>query len=296
MGSSEPAYHEALFARRAELSGEAASWLALAVLEANGPADMVAGLLAPRSEPGSAERGGGFGNAASELGARLLAWVRFRPQDRGVDVLVSELFAANENGRWPTTQGNAWALLALAEYAQRVEARRAEGAATVAWGGEKAEFAFPSTPTAHERAFAVAPERANQPLTLRSAASGPLFAQVSLEAQTSVARSPRQDRGYSIQRAYARLDEKNQPQPVTGLRVGDRVLVTLTLVVRQTAHYVAVDDALPALFEAINPEFKSQATAGADLAQDRVSDHRELRTDRALFFSNDLAPGLYTIR
>jgi uncharacterized protein YfaS (alpha-2-macroglobulin family) len=155
---------------------------------------------------------------------------------------------------------------------------------------------FPATPTAHERGFAVAPARANQPLTLRSAASGPLFAQVSLEAQTSVTRLPRQDRGYSIQRTYARLDEKNQTQPVTGLRVGDRVLVTLSLVVRQTAHYVAVDDALPALFEAINPEFKSHAIAGADLAEDWVSDHRELRTERALFFSNDLAPGRYTIR
>jgi len=296
LGKPEPAYHEALFARRAELSGEAASRRLRPKVRRDGPTEMVAGLLAPRSEPGSAERGGRFGNAASELGARLLAWVRFRPQDPAVDVLVSELFAANENGRWPTTQGNAWALLALAEYAQRVEARRAEGAAKVEWGEEKSEFAFPSTPAAHERAFAVAPERANQPLTLRSAASGPLFAQASLEAQTSVARPPRQDRGYSIQRAYARLDEKNQPQPVTGLRVGDRVLVTLTLVVRQTAHYVAVDDALPALFEAINPEFKSQATAGADLAEDWVSDHRELRTDRALFFSNDLAPGRYTIR
>jgi hypothetical protein len=60
---------------------------------------------------------------------------------------------------------------------------------------------------------------------------------------------------------------------------------------------VVVDDPLPAIFEAINPAFKSQETmAGQRLGIDWMSDHQELRDDRALFFADDLAPGDYTIR
>jgi uncharacterized protein YfaS (alpha-2-macroglobulin family) len=49
--------------------------------------------------------------------------------------------------------------------------------------------------------------------------------------------------------------------------------------------------------EAINPAFKSQEVlAGETLGTEWVSDYRELRTDRALFFSDLLYPGRYTLR
>jgi uncharacterized protein YfaS (alpha-2-macroglobulin family) len=87
------------------------------------------------------------------------------------------------------------------------------------------------------------------------------------------------------------LSELKDPQ------VGDRVLVTLNVDVRKPAHYVAVEDPLPSIFEAINPKFKSQATrAGEALGRDWLSDHQELREDRALFFADNLYPGEYTIR
>jgi uncharacterized protein YfaS (alpha-2-macroglobulin family) len=53
---------------------------------------------------------------------------------------------------------------------------------------------------------------------------------------------------------------------------------------------------LPAIFEAVNPEFKTQAMRGpANGAGDWISDYRELRRDRALFFCNHVAPGSYTV-
>ncbi len=294
LGKPEPASAETLFAKRAELSGEATAWLALAILEQHGASDMVGTLLDPRAAVRAT--GGWFGNAASELGARLLAWVRFRPQDPTVDVLVRELFAANRNGCWQTTQGNAWGLLALAEYAARVEAKPAVSAGAAVWGGKRFDFAFGDEPAAREHTFLLATPLANVPLMLTNAAAQPVFTEVTLAARPRLAQLPRQDRGYLIQRTYAKLDGQNRPQPATALRVGDRVLVTLTLEARQTAYFLAVDDALPAVFEAVNPEFKSRAAAGADLAGDWVSDHRELRADRVLFFCNQLLPGRYTIR
>ena len=99
-----------------------------------------------------------------------------------------------------------------------------------------------------------------------------------------------------LQRTYQKVNDDGSLTNLDSLGVGDPVLVTLQLEVRQPAHFVAVDDALPAIFEAINPEFKTQAVRGAGSAGgDWFSDYRELRRDRALFFRNHLAPGSYTI-
>jgi alpha-2-macroglobulin len=123
-----------------------------------------------------------------------------------------------------------------------------------------------------------------------------LFTQVKLEARPVVGLQPRQDRGFLLQRSYQKLNDDGSLTKADSLGVGDRVLVTLQVEVRQPAHFVAVDDALPAIFEAMNPEFKTQAVRGvADLGGDWASDYRELRHDRALFFCNHLAPGSYTL-
>ena len=44
------------------------------------------------------------------------------------------------------------------------------------------------------------------------------------------------------------------------------MLVTLDFTAPERASYVAIDDPLPAIFEAVNPEFKSQAMAGRELS------------------------------
>ncbi|MCX6924075.1 MAG: hypothetical protein NT154_12830, partial [Verrucomicrobia bacterium] len=82
--------------------------------------------------------------------------------------------------------------------------------------------------------------------------------------------------------------------------VGDRVLVTLNLAVHEGARYVVIDDALPAILEAVNPEFKSQSaglpssSAGNDA--EWMSSFREIRKDRCLFFADSIAQGNYTLR
>ena len=108
---------------------------------------------------------------------------------------------------------------------------------------------------------------------------------------------PRQDQGYSIKRSYAKIEDDGSLSELTEPRVGDRVLVTLRIDARRNARYVAVDDPLPSIFEAVNPVFKSQATrAGEVLDSEWFSSFQELRDDRALFFADWLSAGRYTIR
>jgi uncharacterized protein YfaS (alpha-2-macroglobulin family) len=121
-----------------------------------------------------------------------------------------------------------------------------------------------------------------------------------IEARPPETQLPRQDRGFSVQRRYDRLDDDNQPRDLNGLRVGDRVLVTLNLSVHEGARYVAVDDALPSILEAVNPEFKTQAARSADSLADTgdqwLSNFREIRKDRCLYFADWVGPGNYTLR
>ncbi len=295
-GRPEASYHEVIFKKRNSLSSESRALLALAILESKGSGEMVEELLS--SKPSSKRSDNDwFGCDAREIAVRLLAWSAFRPAAPAVDVLVAELMQAQSKGHWNTTQGNAWSLFALTEYAARVETRFKNVEGSVTWGQNSGAFQLAEKTATFEKTFTTSPQLASTPLVLANPLKRLLFTQVKLEARPTALQQPRQDRGFMIQRTYARLDDDNQPQDLKQFRVGDRVLVTLQFEVRQPAHYLAIDDPLPAVFEAINPEFKSQQTALTQAAtQDWVSDFRELRSDRALFFRNHLGPGHYTIR
>jgi uncharacterized protein YfaS (alpha-2-macroglobulin family) len=121
-----------------------------------------------------------------------------------------------------------------------------------------------------------------------------------IESRPPETQQPRQDQGFGLQRIYERLDDDNHPQDLRGLRIGDRVLVTLKLTVHETARYVAVDDALPAILEAVNAEFKTQTAGPAGLSAgtdgEWLSSFREIRKDRCLHFADWVAPGNYTLR
>jgi len=79
--------------------------------------------------------------------------------------------------------------------------------------------------------------------------------------------------------------------------VGDLVVVELQFESDRAERFIALDDPLPAIFEAVNPNFDTAGPAGAP--GQRVSwstSYRELRTDRALFFQNQWSPGRFVLR
>jgi uncharacterized protein YfaS (alpha-2-macroglobulin family) len=293
---AEPAYHELMFKQRAQLSAQGRVWLALAILESEGPRELVEELLHNQAAARPAYENC-FSNEASEQAARLLAWARYRPTDKAVDLLARELLQNVQRGHWGSTQGNAWALLALTDYATRVEGQLYSVEGALRYGSQQEHFQLAGRSAVFERVFPLSPALATTPLVLDNPGGRLLFCQTTLEARPTVKTQPPQAHGFTIQRAYARLDDNNAPQPASSLRVGDRVLVTLALRANAEAHYVVVDDPLPAVCEAIQPEFVSEQTRGAgQLTTDWISSHRELRADRAVFFSDYLPAGRYAIR
>jgi uncharacterized protein YfaS (alpha-2-macroglobulin family) len=294
-GRAEPAYHELLFKKRTLLSAEDRALVALAICESGGPAAMGEELLQSVDRPWNAESGC-FGSPSRSAALQLLAWCRLRPDAPALEASVTSLLAQKRAGHWWTTQGNAWSLLALADYFQRVEGASKGADGQLSWGEAGGAFALGGKSQTFTTSFALAKSGAT-PLQLEKQSGGRIYTEVAVETRPQTLAQPRQDRGYSIQRRYARVEDDGSLTELAEPRVGDRVLVTLEIDVRQHATYVAVDDPLPANLEALNPAFKSQSTrAGEVLATSWVSDFRELRADRALFFANAIAPGRYTLR
>ena len=295
-GRSEPAYQEQLFAQRARLSPEDRALVALAVAENQGSEEMIRELLSTNvlAREYDDRR---FDCSARERAIRLLAWTRFKPADPQVDGLARDLMNEQEQAHWGTTQGDAWALLALTEYARRVEGAPEPATGRLVWGEQVLPFELTAATNVFTANLPFA-KRGDARLTLMNASGKRLYTSLTLEARPPVARQPRQDHGFSLARSYQRLNDDGHPQPLAALRVGDRVLVTLRLAVREAARYVAVDDALPSTFEVVNPEFKDQG-AHAQPGQeggDWVADFREIRQDRFLSFADWVAPGNYELR
>jgi uncharacterized protein YfaS (alpha-2-macroglobulin family) len=296
-GHAEPAYHERLYSLRGKLGAEDRALLALAIAEAHGPAGMMRDLLQTNRVHSNYEDR--FDCGARDDAIRLLAWISYQPEDSNVDKLVDDLIRDQKNAHWETTQGNAWGLLALTEYARRVEIKRQPVDGQLTYAGQSISFHVDDRTNVFGHTFAIT-NIGEVPLMLTKQSSNRLYTTVAIEARPPELPQPRQDRGFSIERHYDRIDDNDQLQGSNNLRVGDRVLVTLHVQVHDTSKYMVIDDPLPATLEAINPEFRSrEARSSSALAEDGTwwkSDFNEIRKDRCLSFANYVEPGTYTLR
>ena len=294
-GKPEPAYHDLLFQKRVKLSAEDRALVALAIIESKGPKKMIEELLRPAdATDGYLEQF--FGSVARENALHLMAWTLYQPASPRVDELAIELFSRRSNGHWSTTQANAWSVLALSSYLRKIETGDRNASGEVRWNKTVTPFSVSDAKPLATATFPIEGKGGAEPIRLTKT-GGKVYSETTAEARPKLIEQPRQNRGYTITRRYAKLGDDGKLSAVENLRVGDRVLVTLDIAVPRRATYLAVVDPLPGVFEAINPAFKSQeVAAGETLGTEWVSDYKELRTDRALFFSDLLYPGQYTLR
>ena len=77
------------------------------------------------------------------------------------------------------------------------------------------------------------------------------------------------------------------------------MLVSLDVQVPAPATYVAINDPLPSVLEAVNPDFETSGAGGnapTEEESDWVSDYRELRETRAVFFCDSLPKGRFHLQ
>jgi uncharacterized protein YfaS (alpha-2-macroglobulin family) len=290
-GKPEAAYNEALFQVRTLLSHETRALVALAFLSSGkAPRDVVETLLnAKASAPDTVWL---YGGGAREDALRLLAWTRYRPRSNEIGSLVKELLGERHNGRWDTTQENAWSLLALANYYQSSESAGQPVNGLLVSGSRSLPFALDRRTPSWSTGLALDPTNPMKDLLVQRSGSGALFGEAQFEVYPLVVEQPRQDRGYAVSRTYQKVADDGKLLPADSLKVGDRILVTINIKANRAGRLVAIDDPVPSVFEAINPNFKTQTDDESNADED-YADYRAMRGDRVELFRNQFPAGEY---
>lgn len=294
-GAAEPSYHQILFEKRAELSPENRALLAMAIVEANGP-EAMARELATSAAAGERVASLWFDDPARDTAMRLLACALTGAPPATITPLLEKLLDLQQNGDWRTTQGNAWAIFSLAEFTRLSGLGNPAASGSLSRAGTTTlNFHLPASGGFTESSLDL-PWSGPLELTLAARDHASVFARVTIESQPEKASHARQDRGFSISRAYQKVLDDGSLAPADDLRLGDRILVTLEIQSPRSAAYAAIEDPLPCVLEAVNPDFKSRETAGPTQAHTNFwADYREMRGDKIVWFRDQLRPGTWRI-
>lgn len=292
-GVNETAYHEVLFEKRGRLSAEARSLLALAMVEAGSdPPQRIETLLNPDPKVPVAEVS--WYRQPYIAATRLLAQVRHNPGSKKVDELVDSLMKLREtrNG-WGSTYSNAWPLIALAAYGESTAASLSANRVEIAFDGRSEVVELPAEPGSGGATFAFEGGDAKaRALSLKTGGKGPVYASVTIATRPALMPLDPENRGFAISRTYRKVEIDGAIVPAENLRVGDLILVTLDLnIPNERETYLAIDDPLPAVFEAVNPSFRTSETQRVNTARESRTlwtSYSELRKDRVLYFADSV--------
>ncbi|MFM2179758.1 MAG: hypothetical protein RL015_3856 [Verrucomicrobiota bacterium] len=317
---AEPAYQNLLHAKRDRLPEAARLYTALAMCLSDAPDQQIKEMLGwkppappapPEKKPASKAKTKAkktspapalavtspawshwAGNAANK-GLRLIAYTHLGLTQDAEALTKSLLQSRNGRGEWGNTFANAWTLTGLAAYERSLKKSAEPLVAKVLWDAQKAELTVPAHPGSAKVSFDLNSKLSAAPLKIELPAGREVFSRLDARSHAQAREFKGENKGYVIERLYEKLLPDGSTSEASDLRVGDMVVISLTLDIGGGDRYLAINDPLPSVLEAINPEFESQNARSADQLPEGIEawfcDHREIRADRALFFT-DYAP------
>ncbi len=275
-GQEAPLVREQLYGLRARLSPAAQALLALTFPQGSEPSDILLSDLqgsALRSATGAhweAARSLRI-NLASDVqstAAVVYALAQRQPASSLLPEAVRYLVAARRGASWATTYETAWSLLALTEVMRGTGELAGDfdfsatlNSAPLLTGNAAGDAQFNPvravTPLSH-----LYPDAPNALILRRGEGSGRLYYRIYLNALMPVAGLPPLSQGFSVERRYYPPGEPQAEKALTSAPAGQMVEVHLTLVVPEEAHYVAVEDYLPAGAEVLDTSLKTSQQEG----------------------------------
>jgi uncharacterized protein YfaS (alpha-2-macroglobulin family) len=252
----------------------------------------------------------------------LSALLRRDPKHPLAAPLAMGLLADRKGAEWRSTQEAAWALLALGEYRRAVESEPPSFVARAFFGEEVLfEHAFEGRSLREEKRTIPVSEllaKSGTQLTFLAEGEGRLYYQARLRyARKELPRSPL-DRGFFVEKRMRTVTTKDLRETLASVpdttidrvRGGDLVLVDLVVVTPKSRTFVAIDDPLPAGFEAVDSRLSTTSPrlsglSGPSMSEDDDAMERaerstyftqEVRDDRVLFFVDSMPPGVFRYR
>lgn len=327
LGDPDPVRAEALLAEAGTFDGlsiESVGWL-LPSLDTATTREQFDALLRYVEQQVSETAGTAqFVTARSEQGAHVLlhsdrradgvmldALLDVRPQHDLIEKLARGLLAHRVQGRWSTTQDNAFVLLAMDRYFRQREGVPPDFVARVwldqGFAGEHA-FRGRSTDRVELRIPMAELARAGteQPLIVQKQGTGRLYYRIGLDYAPQALQLDAADHGFAVQRRYVALDDPADVRRDAGdgrwrIRAGARVRVELDMVAPARRYHVALVDPLPAGLEAINPTLSVSESVPVDPQQAQPFgrwqrtwyEHQNLRDERVEAFASLLWEGVH---
>jgi alpha-2-macroglobulin len=228
-----------------------------------------------------------------------------------------------QEGSWRTTQEDAWALLALADYRRLQESQSGGGAfeVTTRLGGKDLlESKFPRGSFHEEKVFVSAETLASRGPTLsfETHGGGNLFYSAQLKYATTALPTKARDEGLfvtkyvrgvaptAVTEALASIPKRS----ADAVNAGELVIVDLLFESAEPREHVVIDDPLPAGLEALDYDLDTTSKASRD-AEAKADDpkatflgttfrtaksRREVRDDRVVTVFDTIVPGMYRVR
>ena len=232
------------------------------------------------------------GNGSNKA-LRLIAYTHLGLTEDAEQLAQSILQARNGRGEWGNTYTNAWTLTALSAYERSLKKTAEPLVPKVLWDAQEAALNIPAHPGSAQVSFVLNDKLSAAPLKVDLPAGREAFARVEARSFPPQRNFAGENKGYAINRVYEKLLPDGSTSEAKDLQVGDMVVVTLGIEIGGGDRYLAINDPLPSVLEAINPEFATQSERTDKQLPEGVEewfcDYREVRTDRALFFT-DYAP------
>ncbi|NQT53722.1 alpha-2-macroglobulin family protein [bacterium] len=260
---------------------------ALALTKQPGLAKTLIGSVPVPDGTGPADTGGLLHSSTRETAILLSVFADVAPDHPNIPELLRRLEKAMDNGRWRSTQENAFALMALGKYLRHKNEKDVDFLAEASVDGKHlTRF------TQNDR-VRLAPENlGGRTVNVKVTGKGTLYYYWTAEGVPTSGKMPEFDNGLTIRRTLRSRDGRELN--AAAIPHGEVVVIDLAVRANHTVENVAISDLLPAGFEIENPRLATAETVRTDgdgkdkkpmrknlLSPDRV----EMRDDRLLLFT-----------
>jgi uncharacterized protein YfaS (alpha-2-macroglobulin family) len=239
----------------------------------------------------------------------LRALIQINPESQLIPNVVRWLMIARNADAWETTQETAWSVMALVDWMKLTGELQPSytfgatlnGKALVA--GERADANnVRESLTLQVQVAELLRDQLNRLTIERTAGEGILYYTARLRINLPADQVKALDRGISVSRTYHLANDPSRT-PITEAKVGDNIVVTLTIVAKRDLHYAMITDPIPAGAEAVNPRLATSAIGEPPrLSRDNPFgrgygrwwfSQTELRDEKVVLYATYLPRGTY---